>query len=64
MSAVVWHEAPSLVVADVTRGLRTINIGIVGLGQVGQAVARLATEATRLNVTGLRFRAGVRSPRD
>ena len=37
-------------------GLRTIKIGILGLGQVGQAVARLALEATRLNEAGLRCR--------
>ena len=37
-------------------GLRTIRVGIVGLGQVGQAVARLASEATRLKDAGYRFR--------
>jgi homoserine dehydrogenase len=37
-------------------GLRTIRVGLVGLGQVGQAVARLAPEATRLKEAGYRFR--------
>ena len=36
--------------------LRTIKLGIAGLGQVGQAVARLAPEATRLKDAGYRFR--------
>jgi homoserine dehydrogenase len=36
--------------------LRTIKIGIAGLGQVGQAVARLVPEATRLKHAGYRFR--------
>ena len=35
---------------------RTIRVGIVGLGQVGQAVARLVPEATRLKESGLRLR--------
>ena len=36
--------------------LRTIRLGILGLGQVGQAVARLVPEATRLQRAGFRFR--------
>jgi len=40
----------------ITTTTRTIRIGIVGLGQVGQAVARLAPEAERLKASGLRFR--------
>ena len=36
--------------------LRTINVGLIGLGQVGQAVARLVPEATRLKESGLRLR--------
>ncbi len=39
-----------------TTTARTIRIGIIGLGQVGQAVARLAPEAERLKASGLRFR--------
>ena len=35
---------------------RTIRIGILGLGQVGQAVARLASGNIRLKQAGLRFR--------
>jgi homoserine dehydrogenase len=37
-------------------GLRTINIGLLGLGQVGQAVARLVPEATRVKDAGYRLR--------
>jgi homoserine dehydrogenase len=37
-------------------GLRTIKVGLLGLGQVGQAVARIAPEAARLKHAGLRFR--------
>lgn len=36
--------------------LRTINVGLIGLGQVGQAVARLLPEAARLRESGLRLR--------
>jgi homoserine dehydrogenase len=39
-----------------TQALRTIRLGILGLGQVGQAVARLAAEATRLEDAGFDFR--------
>jgi homoserine dehydrogenase len=64
MSAVTWPEARSSelrrVVTEVKPAakpdVRTIRVGIVGLGQVGQAVARLAPEATRLTESGLRFR--------
>jgi len=36
--------------------VRTIRVGLVGLGQVGQAVARLVPTTARLRDTGLRFR--------
>jgi homoserine dehydrogenase len=36
--------------------VRTIKVGVVGLGQVGQAVARLAGDTPRLRDAGLRFR--------
>ena len=35
---------------------RTVRLGILGLGQVGQAVARLALEAPRLRSAGLNLR--------
>ena len=35
---------------------RTIRLGIVGLGNVGQAVARLTSEVQHLKSSGLRFR--------
>ena len=35
---------------------RTVRVGILGLGQVGQAVARLVPEATRLRAAGLNLR--------
>lgn len=55
MSAVVEvEENPARLVAE--PGVRTIRVGIVGLGQVGQAVARLAPDATRLRDAGVRFR--------
>ena len=37
-------------------GPSSVKVGIVGLGQVGQAVARLAPSATRLHDSGLRFK--------
>jgi homoserine dehydrogenase len=37
-------------------GHRLVKVGIAGLGQVGQAVARLAPSATRLRDVGLRVR--------
>jgi homoserine dehydrogenase len=43
-------------VAPAPLGLRTIKIGLLGLGQVNQAVARIAPEASRLKDAGLRFR--------
>jgi homoserine dehydrogenase len=36
--------------------VRTVRVGLVGLGQVGQAVARLAHDTPRLTQSGLRFR--------
>ena len=36
--------------------IRTIRIGLLGLGQVGQAVARLAADRTALAHVGIRFR--------
>ena len=47
MSAVLAADSVEFP-ASVPTGVRTIKIGILGLGQVGQAVARLAPEATRL----------------
>jgi homoserine dehydrogenase len=55
MSAVLVAE-PLTPPASTHRELRTIRIGIAGLGQVGQAVARLAPEAARLKEAGYRFR--------
>ena len=52
MSAVL-EEEPA---ASSPVGLRTINVGILGLGQVGQAVARIASQAARLTDAGYRFR--------
>jgi homoserine dehydrogenase len=37
-------------------GVRAIRIGLLGLGQVGQAVARLAADRAALAPAGLRFR--------
>jgi homoserine dehydrogenase len=49
--------APSIGVTKVTPSVtRTIRVGILGLGQVGQAVARLAPEAARLTESGFRVR--------
>ena len=36
--------------------LRTIKVGLVGLGHVGQAVARLASETSRLRDAGFKFK--------
>ena len=55
MSAVLEVDSPEPA-RVVQPGLRPINVGLVGLGQVGQAVARLAPEATRLRDAGYRFR--------
>lgn len=41
--------------APAATGLSIIRLGIAGLGNVGQAVARLAPEAHRLERTGIRF---------
>ncbi len=35
---------------------KTIRVGLLGLGNVGQAIARLAPEAERLKSSGVRFR--------
>lgn len=37
------------------KSLKTIRVGLIGLGQVGQAVARLATDSNRLHDAGFRF---------
>ncbi len=37
-------------------GARLVRVGLVGLGNVGQAVARLAPDAQRLRTGGVRFR--------
>ena len=55
MSAVL-EVASDEVLAPVSGAVRTIKIGLIGLGQVGQAVARLAPEAVRLREVGLKFR--------
>src|SRR5262245_5516862 len=55
MSAVL-DVAPDVVVPSTPSGVRTIKVGLAGLGHVGQAVARLALEAGRLRDAGLKFR--------
>jgi homoserine dehydrogenase len=40
----------------VPTSLRTIRVGLVGLGQVGQAVARLASDTARLRDAGFKFK--------
>jgi homoserine dehydrogenase len=55
MPAVLEVENAELAVSD-PAGLRTIRVGLLGLGNVGQAVARLAPEAARLRDVGLKFR--------
>lgn len=55
MSAVLELEG-SEVAASASAAIRTIKLGIVGLGSVGQAVARLAPDASRLREAGLKFR--------
>ena len=52
MSALLEADAET----SASPGLRTIKIGLLGLGQIGQAVARLAPEAARLRDAGFRFR--------
>jgi homoserine dehydrogenase len=54
MSAILQLQANAPVSAAAC--VRTIKVGLVGLGRVGQAVARLAPEATRLIAAGVRFR--------
>ena len=57
VGAMLRASAPATDVHPVdTTTARTIRVGIIGLGQVGQAVARLAPEAERLKSSGLRFR--------
>jgi homoserine dehydrogenase len=48
-------ERSDLVAAPAS-GTRTVRIGLAGLGNVGQAVARLAPEAARLATAAVRFR--------
>jgi homoserine dehydrogenase len=55
MSAVLETEVAASVEVE-HPDLRTIKVGIAGLGQVGQAVARLAPDTTRLKDAGYRFR--------
>ena len=55
MSAVLELD-PVDAVSPPSPTLRTIKVGIAGLGQVGQAVARLAPEAARLREAGFKFR--------
>jgi homoserine dehydrogenase len=52
MSAVLEAEP----VAPASLALRTIRIGLLGLGHVNQAVARIAPDARPLKSAGLRFR--------
>ena len=55
MSAVLEvHEDAGGLPAPAT--LRTVKVGLVGLGQVGQAVARLAPETVRLREAGYKFK--------
>lgn len=42
--------------ASPARATKTVRVGLLGLGNVGQAVARLAPEAERLTTSGVRFR--------
>lgn len=46
---------PRAAAARLQAGVRTIRVGLLGLGNVGQAVARLAPEARRFDGGGLRF---------
>lgn len=55
MSAVL-ELAEEVVAVRPAVGPRLVKVGIVGLGQVGQAVARLAPAAARLRDAGWRFR--------
>jgi homoserine dehydrogenase len=47
---------PSKTASPTATSTRTVRVGILGLGNVGQAVARLAPEAQRLATSGIRFR--------
>lgn len=42
--------------SSLARQVRTIRVGLLGLGNVGQAVARLAPDAHRLESCGVRFK--------
>lgn len=55
MSAVLESDKP-VGAALPLPGLRTIRIGLLGLGRVGQAVARLGPQAARLRQAGYRVR--------
>jgi len=59
MSVLVAADSPVIRALGSTHhasGVRTIRLGLVGLGQVGQAVARLVPAASRHTDTYLRFR--------
>jgi homoserine dehydrogenase len=56
MLAEVVVVEPRRVAAAVRPAPRTVRVGLVGLGNVGQAVARLAPDAHRLTTSGVRFR--------
>jgi homoserine dehydrogenase len=57
MSAVLERDVVSPIAAVQPKSaVRTVRVGLVGLGRVGQAVARLAPEAQRLRVAGYRVR--------
>jgi homoserine dehydrogenase len=55
MLAEVFSVGPQDAVAPVAR-TRTVRVGLIGLGNVGQAVARLAPDACKLKTSGIRFR--------
>src|SRR5262245_34343559 len=55
MLADVIAEAPRPQTPDPLPRRRTIRVGLLGLGNVGQAVARLAPHAQRLASSGVRF---------
>src|SRR5687768_13642772 len=52
----VVAEDRSPAAAPTASNIRTIRVGMLGLGNVGQAVARLAPVAQRLSTSGIRFR--------
>ena len=55
MSAVLSPGA-EIRASTISTPLRKIDVGLIGLGHVGQAVARLIPEAARLEDSGLRLR--------